>query len=93
MFHITDTISFTISEFSDTFIQFMNQKAIAFKIQFILENLSFIDKRISYNIIHNSENKVTDIIWMISYMRDNFERYGNYFCIDVMRSYVCNTKA
>ena len=92
MFHITDIISFTISEFSDYFIQFMNQKAVAFKSQFILEKLSFIDKGISYNIIHNSENKVTGIILMTSYMRDDFERYWNSVSIDVMKLYVCNVK-
>ena len=32
------------------------------------------------------------IIWMTSYMRDNFERFGNYLYIDVMRSYVSNVK-
>ena len=29
---------------------------------------------------------------MVSCMRDNFERFGNYLSIDVVISYVCNTK-
>ena len=29
---------------------------------------------------------------MISYMRDNFERFNNYLFIDVMRSSVCDAK-
>ena len=29
---------------------------------------------------------------MISYMRDNFERFGNYISIDIIHLYICNTK-
>ena len=29
---------------------------------------------------------------MTSYTRDNFERFGNYLSIDVMRSSICNAK-
>ena len=30
---------------------------------------------------------------MTSYMRDNFERFGDYISIDVMHSYICNAKS
>ena len=29
---------------------------------------------------------------MTSYMRDNFERFGNYISIDVIHSSICNAK-
>lgn len=29
---------------------------------------------------------------MPSYMRDNFERFGNYLCIHIMYSSICNVK-
>ena len=68
----------------------MNQDDFLFKGQYILEKLASIDKGFTYDITHDLNNKVTSIVWMISYMRDNFERFGNYVSIDVMRSSVCN---
>ena len=70
----------------------MNRDDVSFKSQYILENLAHLDKGFTYNITHDSNNKVTGIVWMTSYMRDNFERFGNYLSIDVMRSSVCNAK-
>ena len=83
-------MSFAISEFSDAFVKLINQEDLSFKSQFILEKLSSIDKGFRYNITHDSNNKVTSIIWMTSNMRDNFKRFGNYLSIDEMRSYICN---
>ena len=54
--------------------------------------VSHIDKGFSFNITHHLNNKVTGIVWTISYMRDNFERFGNYLSIDVMISSVTNAK-
>ena len=62
------------------------------KSQCILEKLASIGKGFTYNIPHDSNNKVTGIVWMASYMRDNFEHFGNYLFIVVMRSSVCNAK-
>ena len=63
-----------------------------FKSQYILEKLAHIGKGFTFNITHDLNNKVTGIVWMTSYMRDNFERFGNYLYIDVMRSSVSNAK-
>ena len=70
----------------------MNRDEVMFRSQYILERLAHIDNGFTYNITHDSNNEVTGIVWMTSYMRDNFERFGNYLSIDVMRSSVCNTK-
>ena len=75
---ITDILSFAITEFSDTFIKPMNQDDISFKSQFILESLAKKDIGFTFNSAHNSDNKVTGIVWMTSYMRDTFVRFGNY---------------
>ena len=63
----------------------MNQNDVSFKSYSILKKLASIDKGFTYNITHYSNNKITDIVWMTSYMRDNFERFGNYLSINVMR--------
>ena len=68
----------------------MNQDDVLFKGQCILEKLASDDKGFTYDITHHLDNKLTGIVWMISYMRDNFERFGNYVSIDVMRSSVCH---
>ena len=57
-----------------------------------MEKLASIDKGFTYNIAHDSHNKVTGIVWMTSYMRDDFKHFGNYLSIDVMRLYICNAK-
>ena len=75
---ITDILSFSITDFSDTFIKPMNQDDISFKSQFILESLAKKDTCFTFNLAHNSDNRVTGIVWMTSYMRDTFERFGNY---------------
>ena len=87
-----DIIPFAISDFSQTFLKPTNQEVAFFKSQCILEALSFVDQGFIYNITHDSNNDVTRIVWMTSYMRDNFERFGNYLSIDVIRSSVCSAK-
>ena len=88
----TDILSFEISDFSDTFIESMNQDEISFKSQFILESLAKKDSGFTFNVSHDSDNKVTGIVWMTSCMLDNFEIFGDYISIDVMHSSICNTK-
>ena len=69
----------------------MNRDDVSFKSQYILEKLAHIDKGFTFNITHGLNNKVTGIVWMTSYMRDNFERFGNYLSIDVMKSSISNS--
>ena len=57
-----------------------------------LKSYDPLTQKISYSITNNSENKVIGIVWITSYMCDNFKRYENYLLIDVMISYVCNLK-
>ena len=71
----------------------MNQDEIIFKSQFILESLEKKDPGFTFNLAHDSDNKVSGIVWMTSYMRDNFESFGDYISIDVMHSYICNAKS
>ena len=89
---ITDTFSFAKSDFSDTFIKLMYQNDIIFKSRYILESLASKDPEFVFNLAHDNDNKVTDIVWTTSYIRDNFERFGNYILIDIMHSCVCNAK-
>ena len=88
----TVILSFAISDFSDTFIESMNQDEISFKCQFILESLAKKDPGFTFNLAHDSYNKVIGIIWMTSYMHDTFERFDDYKSIDVMHSSICNAK-
>ena len=74
--------SFAIFKFSDTFVKSMNRKDVSFKSQYMLGNLASIDKGFTYNITHDSNNKATNIVWISSYMRDHFDRFGNYLSID-----------
>ena len=70
----------------------MNQNAVSFRSQFILESLVKKDPDFIFNLAHDSKNKVTDIVLMTSYMRDNFERLGNYISIYVIHSSICVIK-
>ena len=89
---ITDILSFVISAFSNNFIKATNQDIISFKSQFILEFLAKKYPGFTFNLAYDSNNKVTSIVWMTSYMRDNFERFGDYISIDVMHSSIWNAK-
>ena len=57
-----------------------------------MQSLAKTDPGLTYNITHDSDNNVTGIVWMTSYMQNNFERFCNKISIDVMKSQVCNTK-
>ena len=70
----------------------MNKDEISVKSQYILQLLAKIDPGFTYNITHDSDNNVTGIVSMTSYMRDNFDRFGNNISIDVMKSQVYNAK-
>ena len=87
-----DILTFAITECSDTFTKAINRDDVSFKSQYILEKLAHIDKGLTFNITHDLNIKATRIVWMTSYMRDNFERFGNCLSIDVMRSYISNAK-
>ena len=89
---ITDILSFAISDFSDTFINSINQNDIIFKIQYILEFLASKNPGFTFNLTHNNDDKITGIVWMTSYMRVNIERFGNYISIDIIHLSVCNAK-
>ena len=85
-------MSFAIIEFSDAVTKAMNRDDVSFKSQYILEKLAHIDNGFTFDITYDLNNKVTGIVWMTSYMRDNFECFGNYLSIDVMRSSISNAK-
>ena len=65
---ITDILSFVISAFSNTFIKATNQDIISFKIQFILECLAKKYPGFTFNLAYDSNNKVTSIVWITSYI-------------------------
>ena len=89
---IIDILSFAISDFSETFIKSMIQNDFVFKSQYILKSLASKDPGFTFNLIHDNDTKVTNVFWMTSYMRDNFERFGNYILIEIMHSCVCYAK-
>ena len=66
-------LPFAITEFSRIFIDSMNKEEITFKSQYILQSLAKIDPGSNYNITYDSDKNNTGIVWMTSYMRDNFE--------------------
>ena len=76
-FIIIDILPFAINEFSRIFVESMNKEATTFKSQHILQSLAKIDPGFTYNITHDSDNNVTGIVWVTSYMRENVERFGN----------------
>ena len=92
MIIIIDILPFTITEFSRIFIESMNKDEINFKSQYILQSLAKIDPGFTYNITHDLDNNITGIVLMTSYMRNNFEKFGNNISIDVMKTQVCNAK-
>ena len=89
---LKDILFFTISEFSNDFVKSVNREDVLFKSQYMLEKSASINKGFTYNTTHDSNNKLTGTVYIISYTRDNFERFGNYFSIDVMKSSVCIAK-
>ena len=89
---LTDIILFEISNFVDTFVESMNQDDIIFNSRYILESLASMDPGFIFNLAHNNDNNITGIVWMTSYMRDNFERFDNYISIDIMYSSIRNAK-
>ena len=70
----------------------MNKEDITFKSQCIFQSLAKINHGFTYDITHDSDNNITDGVWMTSYIYENFERFGNNISIDVMKSQVCNAK-
>ena len=81
---ITDIISFVIYDFSNIIVKSLNQDDIIFNSRYILESLTSMDPGFIFNLAHNNDNNITGIVWMTSYMRDNFERFDNYISIDIM---------
>ena len=92
MIIIIDILPFAITKFSRILIESMNKEEITFKSRYILQSLAKIDPGFTYTITHYSDKNVTGIVWMTSYMHDNFEKFGNDISIDVIKSQVCNAK-
>ena len=92
MFIIIDILPFVITDSSRIFIESMHQEDITFKIQYILQSLATIDTGFTYNITHDSDNNLTGIFWITSYIRENFEWFGTNISIGVMKTQVCNAK-
>ena len=61
MIIIIDILPFDISEFSRIFIESMNKEEITFKSQYFLQSLAKTDPGFTYNITHDSDNNVTGI--------------------------------
>ena len=87
---IIDILPFVITELSRICIASMNQEETIFNSQYILQSLATIDPSNTYNIPYDSDNHVTGILWITSYMRENVERFSNDLSIDVMKTQVCN---
>ena len=71
----------------------MKKEDITFKRQYTLYSLAKIDPSFAYNITNDSDNNVTGVVWMKSYIRENFQIFGNNISIDVMKPQVCNVKS
>ena len=55
------------------------------KIIAMLERLGEIDPGFTYNLCMNKDNELTGFVWMTSVMRSNFQRFGNFLCLDAMK--------
>ena len=64
-----DIILISISNSSQLFVKLTNQEDVSFKIQYILEILSSIHKGFTYNLVRDSNNDITGIVWMTLYIR------------------------
>ena len=58
-----------------TFVEYM---------QLIAEN----NRGFQYQFLQNNTGTITGCVWQISVMRDNFERFGGYICIDAMKRHI-----
>ena len=70
----------------------MNQHDILFKSQYILESLASNNLGFTVNLVHDNDNNVPGMVWITSYIHDNFERFGNYIFIDRIHSSIFHTK-
>ena len=86
-------MSFATSEFSDTFVKSMNQDKTLFNSQYILGSLASTSPSFVFDLARDNDYNIIGIVWMISYMHDNFERFGDYILINVMHSSLCNAKS
>jgi len=50
-----------------------------------LQILSEKAKGFAYDIAHDSDGTINGAVWQTATMRDNFERFGGYLCLDVMK--------
>ena len=69
----------------ELYLNYLNDSTHRFKLFQYLEALSDNDPGFTYNICHNTENKLTGFCWMTSVMRSHFERYHTILFLDVMR--------
>ena len=76
----------------DVFVKSINQDYKLFISQNILEISAAIDPGFIHNTAYDLANNVTGIVWITSYMRDNFDRFEISLSIDVIHSKVCNAK-
>ena len=70
----------------------MNNEQISFKSQYILENFTSIDPVFSYYVTHYDNNDVTRIVWVASYVQDNFEWFGIFISGNVIHSSIYDAK-
>ena len=82
-----------VSESCDIFRQSMNKEKISFKGQYTVEKLSSIDLWVSHHLLRDENNDMTCIVWVVSYMWDDFERFGTNLSIDGIDSSLYDAKA
>jgi hypothetical protein len=51
----------------------------------ILEQMTLLNAGFKYQMFQGSNGKITGCIWQTAVMRDNFERFGNFVCVDSMK--------
>ena len=46
------------------------------------------NKGFQYQFLENNVGRITGCVWQTAVMRDNFERFGGYICIDAMKRHI-----
>ena len=51
-----------------------------------MELLSKKDPEFVYEILEDTSGQITECLWMTATMRENFDLFGGYVCVDAMKS-------
>ena len=77
-----DVLDQAVVSAKELYLNFLNDSTHRFKLLQYLEALSDNDPGLTYNICHNTENKLTGFCWMTSVMRSHLETTNSKYTSD-----------